>query len=46
LPPGAFWWTGSFAGARTRLHTRWEIEPFLRAGVLDYVQADPDWTGG
>ncbi|MHC4248074.1 MAG: enolase C-terminal domain-like protein [Planctomycetota bacterium] len=28
------------------LYTRREVLPFLQAGVLDVVQADPDWTGG
>ncbi len=32
--------------AGEHLYTRWQVKPFLDAGVLDYVQADPDWTGG
>jgi len=32
--------------AGEHLYTRWDVKPFLDAGVLDYVQADPEWTGG
>ena len=32
--------------AGEHLYTRWDVKPFLDAGVLDYLQADPDWTGG
>jgi L-alanine-DL-glutamate epimerase-like enolase superfamily enzyme len=28
------------------LFTRWEVEPFLDAGLLAVVQCDPDWCGG
>ena len=38
--------TGIALAAGEHLYTRWEVKPFLDAGVLDYVQADPDWTGG
>ena len=32
--------------AGEHLYTRWEVKPYLEAGVLDFVQTDPDWTGG
>jgi L-rhamnonate dehydratase len=32
--------------AGEHLYTRWDVKPFLDAGALDYVQADPEWTGG
>ena len=27
-------------------YNRWEVEPFLKADALHYVQADPEWCGG
>jgi L-rhamnonate dehydratase len=27
-------------------YNRWEVEPYLAAGALHYVQADPEWCGG
>jgi len=27
-------------------YNRWEVQPFLRADALQYVQADPEWCGG
>jgi L-alanine-DL-glutamate epimerase-like enolase superfamily enzyme len=27
-------------------YNRWEVEQYLEAGVLQYVQADPEWCGG
>ncbi|HVZ35811.1 MAG TPA: enolase C-terminal domain-like protein, partial [Polyangiaceae bacterium] len=27
-------------------YNRWEVQPFLAAGALHYVQADPEWCGG
>ena len=38
--------TGIPLAAGEHLYTRWDVKPFLDAGALDYVQADPDWTGG
>jgi L-alanine-DL-glutamate epimerase-like enolase superfamily enzyme len=32
--------------AGEHLYTTWEVQPFLEAGVLAVVQADPDWCGG
>lgn len=32
--------------AGEHLYTRWDVRPFLEAGILSYVQADPEWTGG
>jgi len=28
------------------VYTRWQINELLVHGALDYVQSDPDWTGG
>lgn len=28
------------------LYNRWEVQRFLEAGALHYVQADPEWCGG
>jgi len=28
------------------LYNRWEVQQYLEAGVLHYVQADPEWCGG
>jgi len=38
--------TGIPLATGEHLYTRWDVKPFLEAGALDYVQADPDWTGG
>ncbi|MCX7014630.1 MAG: mandelate racemase, partial [Candidatus Sumerlaeota bacterium] len=38
--------TGVPLAAGEHLYTRWDVKPYLEAGALDYVQADPDWTGG
>jgi L-rhamnonate dehydratase len=27
-------------------YNRWEVEQYLQAGALHYVQADPEWCGG
>ena len=27
-------------------YNRWEVEQFLEADALHYVQADPEWCGG
>jgi L-alanine-DL-glutamate epimerase-like enolase superfamily enzyme len=32
--------------AGEHLYTTWEVRPYLEAGVLAVVQADPDWCGG
>lgn len=32
--------------AGEHLYTRWDVKPFLDAGVLDVLQCDPDWCGG
>ena len=28
------------------LYNRWEVQRYLEAGVLHYMQADPEWCGG
>jgi len=28
------------------VHTRWQVRELLAAGAVDFIQADPDWTGG
>jgi L-alanine-DL-glutamate epimerase-like enolase superfamily enzyme len=28
------------------LYNRWEVQQYLEAGALHYVQADPEWCGG
>ena len=28
------------------VYTRWQVRELLEAGAIDYVQTDPDWTGG
>lgn len=28
------------------VYTRWQVKELLAAGALDFVQTDPDWTGG
>lgn len=28
------------------VYTRWQVKELLVSGALDYVQTDPDWTGG
>lgn len=28
------------------LYSRWEVKQYLDRGLLDYVQADPEWCGG
>jgi len=38
--------TGATLAAGEHLYTRWDVRPFLEARALDYIQADPDWTGG
>lgn len=27
-------------------YNRWEVQSFLKAGAIQYVQADPEWCGG
>ena len=40
------------AGARVPIatgehtYTRWQVRELLAAGAIDFVQTDPDWTGG
>jgi len=53
LPPGAVEAfarlkreTGAPLAAGEHLYTRWQVLPFLKAGILDVVQTDPDWAGG
>ena len=38
--------TGIPLAAGEHLYTRWDVKPFLEAGAIDFLQADPDWTGG
>jgi L-alanine-DL-glutamate epimerase-like enolase superfamily enzyme len=28
------------------VHTRWQVKELLAGGAVDFVQTDPDWTGG
>lgn len=28
------------------VYTRWQVKELLDAGAIDFVQTDPDWTGG
>jgi L-alanine-DL-glutamate epimerase-like enolase superfamily enzyme len=28
------------------VYTRWQVKTLLAAGAIDYIQTDPDWTGG
>ena len=28
------------------VYTRWQVKELLANGALDYLQTDPDWTGG
>jgi L-rhamnonate dehydratase len=28
------------------VYTRWQVKELLTAGAIDWVQTDPDWTGG
>ncbi|MHC4505205.1 MAG: enolase C-terminal domain-like protein, partial [Planctomycetota bacterium] len=32
--------------AGEHLYTRWEVAPYLEAGILSFVQSDPEWCGG
>jgi len=32
--------------AGEHIYTHWEAKHWLEAGILGYMQADPDWTGG
>jgi L-rhamnonate dehydratase len=38
--------TGIPLASGEHLYTRWDVKSYLDAGVIDFVQADPDWTGG
>ena len=38
--------TGVPLAAGEHLYTRWDVKPYLEARALDFVQTDPDWTGG
>ncbi|NIP27349.1 MAG: mandelate racemase [Phycisphaerae bacterium] len=38
--------TGIQLAAGEHFYTRWNVKQFLDAGVLDFVQADPEWCGG
>lgn len=38
--------TGIPLATGEHLYTRWDVKPFLEAGAIDFIQADPDWTGG
>ena len=38
--------TGIPLATGEHLYTRWDVKPFLEAGAIDFLQADPDWTGG
>jgi len=28
------------------IYTRWQVKELLQAGAIDFIQTDPDWTGG
>ncbi len=38
--------TGVPLATGEHFYTRWDVKPFLEAGAIDFLQADPDWTGG
>lgn len=38
--------TGVALAAGEHLYTRWDVKPYLEDGVLDFLQCDPEWTGG
>jgi L-alanine-DL-glutamate epimerase-like enolase superfamily enzyme len=38
--------TGIPLAAGEHFYTRWNVKQFLDTGVLDFVQADPEWCGG
>jgi len=38
--------TGIPLAAGEHLYTRWNVKPYLDAKALDFVQTDPEWTGG
>jgi L-alanine-DL-glutamate epimerase-like enolase superfamily enzyme len=38
--------TGVPVATGEHVYTRWQVRALLEAGALDYVQTDPDWTGG
>jgi L-alanine-DL-glutamate epimerase-like enolase superfamily enzyme len=38
--------TGVPIATGEHFYNRWEVEQYLQAGALTYVQADPEWCGG
>jgi L-alanine-DL-glutamate epimerase-like enolase superfamily enzyme len=38
--------TGIPLATGEHLDTRWGVKPYLEAGILDFLQTDPEWTGG
>jgi L-rhamnonate dehydratase len=38
--------TGIPLASGEHFYTRWNCKPFLDAGILDFLQTDPEWTGG
>ena len=38
--------TGVPVATGEHFYNRWEVEQFLKADALHYVQADPEWCGG
>lgn len=38
--------TGVPIATGEHFYNRWEVEQYLEAGALQYVQADPEWCGG
>ncbi|HTV25666.1 MAG TPA: enolase C-terminal domain-like protein [Polyangiaceae bacterium] len=38
--------TGIPLATGEHFYNRWEVEQYLKAGSLNYVQADPEWCGG
>lgn len=38
--------TGIPLAAGEHFYTRWNVKQFLDDGVLDFIQADPEWCGG
>jgi len=38
--------TGIPLAGGEHLYSRWDVRPYLEAGAVDFVQADPEWAGG
>ena len=38
--------TGIALAAGEHWYTRWNVRPFLKRGIVSFVQSDPEWCGG